>query len=64
MNSEINNVLDPAKRLAINEAIRLPADECVSCNENGSEKAGIEPGYLCRSCWAAAHTAVKFVLEV
>jgi hypothetical protein len=63
MKSEPTGVPDPVKRPEINEAIKLPADECASCNENGSGKAAIEPGYLCRSCWAAAHTTVKFILE-
>jgi len=63
MKSETINVLDSVKSPVINETIKLRADKCASRNENGSGKAGIEPGYLCRSCWAAAHTTVKFVLE-
>ena len=43
----------------------MTADESDDCNEinNMSERLGNEKSYLCWSCWAAAHTAVKFVLE-
>lgn len=47
------------------EENKMAADECDDCNEinNMPERPGSEKGYLCRSCWAAAHTTVKFVLE-
>ncbi len=63
MKSEIISALHPVKSPVINEAIKLAADECANCNENGSGEAGIEPGYLYRSCWVAANTTMKFVFE-
>ena len=65
MKNESQNALVRVKSPLIDEANKIPANECDDCNENNSvsERTGSEESYLCPSCWAAAHTTVKFALE-